>query len=177
MFYRIIKKLYRNVLWFLVNHFFVGTGYFEIKRKCMIALGYDIGNGTKIVGPIFCTGNLIVGNNCWIGRNFTVNGNGTVIIENCVDIAPNVSFITGGHKIGNISRRAGNGESYSIRICDGCWIGARSTLVGNITVGLGVVVAACSCVVKSIASNNLVGGVPAKVIRELDSLDNVEDLR
>ena len=153
---------------YLVNHMFAGTPYFEKKRKLLNAIGYDIGEGTKIVGPIYCSGTLKIGRNCWIGRNFTVNGNGTVIVGDRCDIAPDVSLLTGGHLIGGQEKRAGDSETYTITVGDGVWIGARATLGKNIVVGSGSVIAACACVMDSVKENTLVGGVPAKIIKELD---------
>lgn len=164
MMFRTVKRI---IVLFLVNHIFSGTRSFEKKRRLLNTIGYRIGEGTKIVGPIFCTGKLTVGTNCWIGRNLTIHGNGTVIIGKDCDIAPEVTFLTGGHKIGSPERRAGVGEIYTIRVEDGCWIGARATLLHDICLGKGSVIAACACVVKDVLPNTLAGGVPAKEIKKL----------
>ena len=162
-----IKK---RIVMFMVNKVYSGRmgKSFEIKRKLLNSIGYQIGEGTKIVGPIFCTAKLIVGKNTWIGKNIIINGNGTVTIGDNCDIAPEVSFQTGGHVIGDSSRRAGKGVVFSIVVGNGCWIGARSTILGGTSVGNGCVVAACSCVNKDVLDNSLVGGVPAKLIRKLE---------
>ena len=110
----------------------------------MIGLGFEIGEGTKIVGPIYCTGKLTVGKQCWLGTGLTVHGNGNVVIGDCCDIAPEAAFLTGGHAIGNNERRAGEGETYRITVGDGVWIGARATLMKDITIGDGAVIAACA---------------------------------
>ncbi len=152
---------------FCVNRLFAGTRCFKIKRSLLRSVGHDIGEGTKIVAPFFCTAKLKVGENCWIGRNFCVNGNGYVEIGDNCDIAPDVMFLTGGHEVGACHRRAGKGESYSISVGDGTWLGARATVLGNTKIGKGCVVAACACVINDISDNTLCGGVPAKTIREL----------
>ena len=166
----IIYKLKKKLVLFMVNKIYAGRmgKSFEIKRQLLNSIGYEIGEGTKIVGPIFCTGKLIVGTNTWIGKNFFINGNGTVTIGKNCDIAPEVACQTGGNEIGKSERRAGKGIIYSISIGDGCWIGARSTILGGSKVGKGSVVAACSCVCNDIPENCLFGGVPAKLIRELE---------
>lgn len=161
------RTLTKALAFFLVNRIYAGTGNFERKRTLLNSVGHEIGENTKIVGPVFCTGKLVVGENCWIGRNLTIHGNGTVIIGNNCDIAPDVTFLTGGHAIGGPERRAGPGQTYTIRIEDGCWIGARTTLVKEIIVGESSVVSACACVVKDVPPNTLVGGVPAVEIRKL----------
>lgn len=152
---------------FCINRLLVGTRCFDAKRRLLNWIGHEIGEGTKIVGPVFCTGKLKVGSNCWLGRNFTVHGNGLVEIGDNCDIAPDVMFLTGGHEIGDQTRRAGKGETYSISVGNGTWIGARATISGETKIGSGCVVAACACVVSDIGDNTLVGGVPAKTIREL----------
>lgn len=167
-----IHTVKRVLALFLVNHLYAGTKCFERKRKLLNAIGCEIGEGTKIVGPVFCTGKLTVGKNCWIGRNLTIHGNGGVIIGNNCDLAPDVTFLTGGHSIGVPDRRAGMGQSYTIRVEDGCWLGARATFVNNITIGKSSVVGACACVTKDVAPNTLVGGVSARKIRTLDETEH-----
>jgi len=166
-----LKGIRNRIGMFLVNKIFVGTTprHFEIKRHLLNSIGFTIGHGTKIVGPIECTGRLIIGNDCWIGKNLKVNGNGCVIIGNNCDIAPEVTFQTGGHKIGDASRRAGEGIICSQQVGNGVWIGGRSTIIGNTKIGDSSVVAGCACVVKDVDVNVLVGGVPARVIRRLDN--------
>ena len=137
----------------------------------MIKMGFDIGEGTKIVGPLICTTSLKIGKNCWIGKNFLCNGNGSVIIENNCDIGPEVTFQTGGHEIGSSARRAGEGKIFTQTVKNGTWIGGRSTVLGNTTIGTGCVIAGCACVVRDVPDNTLVGGVPAKVIKSLEFSD------
>ena len=156
---------------FLVNKVLVGTKNFERKRKLLNAIGYEIGEGTKIVGPLFCTGKLKIGKNCWIGKNFFVNGNGTVVIGDNCDIAPEVIFQTGGHEIGNEERRAGKGLTFNQTVGNGTWIGGRATILNNTTIGNSCVLAGGCCVVKDIGDNVLVGGVPARVIKVLEKND------
>ena len=163
-----LKTFRRRYVLFMVNHVYKGTVLFEKKRKMLNSIGYEIGEGTKVVCPIECSGKLVVGKNCWVGKNLTVNGNGTVVIGDNCDVAPEVTFLTGGHAIGDTNRRAGKGETYRITVGDGTWIGARSTILGDTAIGDGCVVAACACVIKDVPDHTLVGGVPAKEIRKLD---------
>ncbi|MBO4317414.1 MAG: acyltransferase [Mailhella sp.] len=118
----------------------------------------------RIVGPIYCSGSLVIGDNCWIGKNFTVNGNGSVKIGDDCDIGPEVTFETGGHAIGNSIRRAGEGQSFVQSVGRGTWIGGRATFVNDASVGESSVIAACACVTGSLPANCLAGGVPARGI-------------
>lgn len=155
--------------YYCVNKRFAGTKskHFEKKRMLLNSIGHEIGEGTKIVGPVDCTGKLIAGKNCWIGKNLTINGNGTVVIGDNCDLAPEVVFQTGGHETGTHERRAGRGFNKDITVGNGCWIGGRSTILGGVRIGDGCIVAACACVNKNVGDDNLVGGVPAGVIKEL----------
>ena len=166
-----IKGIRRTINLWLVNHVFAGDSkskYFEKKRTLLIAAGLKIGEGTKIVGPIYPHGQLIIGDNCWIGKNLIVNGNGTVTIEDNCDIGPEVTFQTGGHEIGNKERRAGKGEIFNQYVGKGTWIGGRATILNNTTIGQSCVIAGCACVTKNVADDSVVGGVPARVIKSLD---------
>lgn len=163
-----LRSIKRHLAMFGVNHLFAGTRCFRIKRFLLRAAGYDIGENTKIVGPVFCTGTLKIGSNTWVGWNLTVHGNGYVEIGSNCDLAPDVMFLTGGHTIGEVDRRAGRGETYSISVGDGSWIGARVTIGSDVCIGKGSVVASCACVMSDVKENMMVGGVPAKLIRELE---------
>lgn len=166
---RILHALHRKWNLFLVNKVFVGTSprRFERKRRLLNAIGYKIGEGSKIVGPIFCTGKLKIGANCWIGRDLRIEGNGSVEIGDNCDIAPEVAFETGGHRLGTSERRAGEGLNYRISVGNGTWICAGVMVVGATSIGNGCIIAACACVNKDVADNTMVGGVPAHFIREL----------
>lgn len=162
-----VNGIKRRCAMFLVNKIFVGTSHFAVKRKLLNAAGIITGENTKVVGPIECTGKLTIGSDCWIGKNFKVNGNRCVQIGNNCDIAPEVTFQTGGHLIGTSERRAGKGCKFSQSVGDGTWIGGRSTILNETKIGNSCVIASCACVTKNVPDNSLVGGVPAKLIREL----------
>lgn len=147
---------------------------FCIRRWLLIRRGFAIGRntrfagGTRIVGP----GQLSVGDDTWIGPYglIFVNPLGSVSIGSRCDIAPEVSFITGSHVIGDKHRRAGKGIAVPIVIEDGCWIGARVTILAGVRIGEGVVVAAGAVVTQDLPSHSLCGGVPARVLRQLDTI-------
>ena len=57
--------------------------------------------------------------------------------------------------------------SAPVRIKRGAWIGARSIILKGVTIGEGGIVAAGSVVTKDVPPWTIVGGNPARVIREL----------
>lgn len=161
--------LWNKFILFFVNHLFEGTHFFRIKRFLLRICGLKIGKNTKIVGPIYFApkAKLIIGHDCWIGKDCSIDGNGKVIIGNRCDIAPHVVFTTGGHQIGDENRRAGKGIINTITIGDGTWIGTRALLLNNIEIKPGCVIAAGSVVIRDQPSNVLIAGVPAQIKKEL----------
>lgn len=159
-----ISHIKRRYAVFAINHFYCGTHFFSRKRSLLRWAGYKIGEGTKVVGPFFCTGELHIGKECWIGREFCVEGNGVLEIGDNCDIAPQVTVLTGSHHFGSADRRAGEGVSTKVVIGSGTWIGARATIVGHSEIGSGCVIGACAMVKGRVPDNTMVGGVPAKPI-------------
>lgn len=164
------KNIYNITVIFIVNHFLSVPTHFKLKRVLLNTLpNISLQKGVKVVGPIYCTiRNLHIAENTWVGKNFMCNGDGTVYIGKNCDIAPEVIFNTGGHKIGPSIHRGGEGEIYNQTVGNGCWIGARSTFINNSAIGSGCVVASCACVTKKFENNLIVGGVPAKILKELN---------
>lgn len=161
------NRLRKAFAFYRINHFYSGTSHFEKKRKILNKIGFSIGEGSKIVGPLKCTGRLVVGNNSWIGADLKIYGNGDVIIGSNCDLGPNVTFLTGGHSIGESDRRAGSGEKYTQKVGDGSWICGNVTIIKSVEIGKGSIVAASSLVNKNIGDSVLAGGIPCKEIRKL----------
>lgn len=143
--------------------------YGGVKRKLLNLSGLiHVGNNSKVVGPIYCTGQLTVGKNVWVGRNLRIEGNGKVKIGDNCDLAPNITFYTGSHQIGNADRRAGKGYNGNVTIGAGCWLCGSSVYLPDVSVGDSSVVAAGALVNKNIEQNVLAAGVPIRTIRSLD---------
>lgn len=170
-----LNRIYRSVIVWNINHFLCGTHFFGLKRSLLNSAGIKCGEGTSVVGPIRIgkVSDISFGKNVWVGTEFKVYGNGKVNIGDNIDIAPEVAFVTGSHEInvgdtGETGRRAGDGKSFEITVENGCWIGARTTIMGDITIHRGAVVGACSLVNKNVDENCAVAGVPAKMIKLIE---------
>lgn len=165
-----LKRIKRMLCIWIINSFLCGTHFFKLKRKLLNLAAVPTGRGTNVVGPIYLgnVADVSFGDNVWVGMDFRVYGNGAVHIGNNIDIAPEVAFLTGSHELElnpEKKRRAGKGINYRITVEDGCWIGARVTIVGNTTLGSKCVVGACSLVNHSLEPDTVYAGTPAKAIR------------
>ena len=144
------------------------TRCFAIKRALLGWAGADVGTNVRIVSSarFYLTGRLIIGDDTWIGHEVLVSGgDADVVIGSKVDIAPRVCLLTGSHELFTIAgRAAGKGYSLPITIADGAWLGASSTILGGVTVGLCSVVAAGALVNRDVKPGRVFGGVPAREI-------------
>lgn len=143
------------------------TSFFRMKSFLAIKAGINVGDNVRICGRtyFFGSGVVSIGDNTWIGLNNSFYRTNLAFIsvgDNC-DIGPEVKFVTGSHQLGDSKRRAGTGTGGSITIGNGCWIGACVTILGNVEIGEGVVVAAGSVVTTDVPKDCLVAGVPAVV--------------
>lgn len=166
----LISKIIFYIKIYIVNKILKGTHFFEIKKNLLKSKNIILGKNVKIVGPIDINYNseLTIGDNTWIGKNFTIDGNGKTIIGKNCDIAPNVTIVNGSHIIGSSERRAGEGINFKSFIGDGTWIGSHVLILNGATIEKSCVVAARSTIIKDVKENTLVGGSPAQIIRKLD---------
>jgi maltose O-acetyltransferase len=90
--------------------------------------------------------------------------------DNCA-IANESCFVTSFHDIGGPAARAGERRMLPISVGDGCWIGARVTVLPGVSIGDGCIIAAGAVVTRNCEPNGLYAGVPARLIRQLESGD------
>lgn len=68
---------------------------------------------------------------------------------------------------GKIPEQRANLEPAPIHIGKNVWIGANATVLPGVTIGEGAVIAAGAVVTKDVPANTIVGGIPAKKIRDI----------
>lgn len=88
-------------------------------------------------------------------------------IGNNVQIGMNCVFTCVTHKIGTEFQRAGKHIYQNIKVEDGTWIGASCTILPNVTIAKGCIIAAGSVVTASTLPNGLYAGVPARRIKDI----------
>lgn len=97
---------------------------------------------------------------CTIGAGFFLGHYGNIVINSKVKIGENCN-VAQGVTIGQVNRGKLKGVP---KIGNKVWIGANSVIVGNITIGNGVLIAPLSFVNTDIPDNAVVVGNPAKII-------------
>lgn len=122
---------------------YAGVTIYGINARIVIKHGTAINEGAQIIA----LSDIEIGKNCLIAQ-------GVIIRDN------------DGHKL---STDAGKEVDMGIdRVCigDHCWLGQRAMILKDVVLQDNVIVAAGAVVTKSVDANNLVAGVPAKVIKE-----------
>jgi maltose O-acetyltransferase len=96
---------------------------------------------------------------CWF------EGSGRIEIGRDCLIGPEVMILTSTHAINSEGEVARGQESQDVRIGDGCWIGARATIMPGVRIGAGTVIAAAAVVTKDCEPAAIYAGVPARRLR------------
>lgn len=101
---------------------------------------------TKNINPgCFVGGNKIkIGKNSFINYKCFFDNSGEIIIGDNCHVAMEVLFCSSTHEIGRSEQRAGKGSGAPIIIENGCWIGARATVLPGVTIEKGCIIAAGS---------------------------------
>ncbi|MFK7803474.1 MAG: DapH/DapD/GlmU-related protein [Anaerolineae bacterium] len=164
---------WRLIFFVMLAKFLPNNTFLRLRRSLMQMGGVSIGNGTVLMDvPVFSGGKksistLSFGCNCFINVECIFDLSSEIRIEDNVYFGHRVMLITSKHDFSKSDQRGGALTGDSITVEHGAWIGAGSTVLPGVTVGRGSVIAAGSVVSKDVLPNTIVGGVPAKLIREL----------
>ena len=129
------------------------SNFVGLNRGCMFSTLYSdalikIGSNSGFSGTVIgAAERVVIGDNVMCGGNVTITD-------------------TDWHGI-EADRRTERGKSCPVIIEDNVWLGLNVVVLKGVTIGKNSVVAAGSIVSKSIPSNVIAGGQPAKVIKNL----------
>lgn len=171
----------RQVLSYLAET--LPSATFARTRTAMLrAAGIKIGQRSLVQGSLKLTGRgnpcglLSIGDDTLITGGLHADLGAPVRIGNWVRIGHDVSLLTINHAVGPPHFRAGQSFFGEIVIEDGCWLASRCTVLPNVVIGAGAIVAAGSVVTRNVPMHTLVAGAPARVIRQLEDDEEVRPL-
>lgn len=158
----------------LGNSVIIGD-YVEI--NALSKRGVKIGNNVSILKNtvIECTGvirslgeGIEIGNNVGIAQNCFIQVRGKVRIDDNVILGPSVSIFSENHNYNNPELPVSiQGETrIGVTVEEGVWIGTRAVILDGVTVGKNSIIAAGSVVTHDVPPYSIVGGVPAKKIKD-----------
>lgn len=110
----------------------------------------------------FMPSRVFIGHNSIIGNDAFLDGRDGIYIGNNVNIAGECRVYTEEHDINDPSFSAIGGPVY---INDWAYIGSRVTILPNVTIGQGAIIASGAVVTKNIEPWTMVGGIPARFIK------------
>jgi acetyltransferase-like isoleucine patch superfamily enzyme len=140
--------------------------------------GIEIGPGTIVMhGSVLHVYNfrnlphafIRIGRDCLIGEYSVIRGQGGVTIGDRVYTSPLTQIIAVNHVFDDPQKPfIDQGiTARGISIEDDVWLGSGAIITDGVRIGKGAVVAAGAVVVNDVPAHTIVGGVPARIIREI----------
>lgn len=148
----------------------INNGYHtpeEITQLFEKLIGKKVGKNFGMFPPFYtdCGKNITIGDNVFLNSGCKMQDQGGITIGDGTLVGHNVVFATINHDE-NPSKRA-NMHPKPICIGKNVWIGANATILAGVTIGDGAIIAAGAVVNKDVKPFTMVGGVPAKFIKQI----------
>lgn len=139
----------------------------EIRAFMSKLIGKQVDDSFNMFPPFYtdCGKNITIGKNVFINSGCRFQDQGGITIGDNVLIGHNAVLVTLNHCFKPEERSSMHHAP--IVIGKNVWIGANVTVVPGVTVGENAIIAAGAVVTKDVPANTVVGGVPAKTIKEL----------
>lgn len=129
------------------------------ENSCLVCNGFTFMYGADVI--LFKGAKLVLGSDSFINSDCKIRCHKEIYIGNNCAISHDFTVMdSDAHKLNGIV------NTNPVRIYDNVWIGTRVTILSGVTVGEGAVIAAGSVVTHDVPPHALVGGVPAKVLKE-----------
>ena len=140
----------------------------EIRELFSRLSGKPVDPSFRIFPPFYTD----FGKNIHVGKNVFINAcchfqdqGGITLGDDCL-IGHSVVFATLNHFIEPAERASMHPAP--IVLGKKVWVGSNSTILQGVTIGDNSIIAAGSVVTKDVPANTIVGGVPARILRNLD---------
>ncbi|MDD4796554.1 MAG: sugar O-acetyltransferase [Eubacteriales bacterium] len=139
----------------------------EIRDLMAQITGRPIDPSFSMLPPFYtdCGKNIRIGKNVFVNAGCKFQDQAGITIGDGALIGHNVVLATLNHAVAPDSR--GDIQGAPIVIGKNVWIGSNATVLPGVTLGDGAIVAAGAVVTRDVAANTIVGGVPAKFIKDI----------
>lgn len=139
----------------------------EIREIFSELIGEKVDDEFRLFPPFFTDfgKNIHLGKNVFINAGCKFQDQGGIFIGDNVLIGHNVVMATLNHN--EDVKKRGNLIPAPINIGNDVWIGSNTTILSGVSVGDGAIIAAGAVVTKDVKAKTIVGGVPAKYIRDI----------
>lgn len=161
-----MKAFFLNLLLYIQNHIITYIPSHVLRRLFLrLLMGIQVGKGsaTHMGLRLYTHGHIAIGDHCVIDRDCVLDGRGDISIGNNVNISPEVMILTAYH---DPDAEDFAGVEKPVVIEDYAWIATRALVLPGVKVGYGAVVAAGAVVTKDVPPRAIVGGNPARMIRD-----------
>ena len=139
----------------------------EIREIFSKLTGKPVNDTLNIFSPFYtdCGKNITIGNHVFFNSGCKFQDQGGITIDDGALLGHNVVLATLNHCM--IPEQRANLEPAPIHIGKNVWIGANAMVLPGVTIGDGAVIAAGAIVTKDVPANTIVGGIPAKKIKDI----------
>ena len=172
---RNVAGLWRYVL-FRLRFRHLRVGLFYLDRGAFLLVGpnarVNFGKRVRFMRDFSCSfqGRVTIGNDVYFGRGCTLSAHEEIRIgDNCV-FAEHVSIHDENHVMRGSEPIAARGYVCApIVIGNNVWVGAKATILQGVTIGDNAVIGANAVVTRNVPADSVAVGIPARVVRTLDS--------
>ena len=150
----------------------INTRFHEPEELCQLfsdLIGKPVGEGFGLFPPFYTDfgKNITIGKNVFINADCKFQDQGGIVIEDGALIGHSVVLATLNHDPDPAKRQ--QLHPAPIHIGKGVWIGANATVTAGVTIGDNAIIAAGAVVTRDVPANTVVGGVPARIIKTIET--------
>ena len=141
----------------------------ELQELFAQLTGQPVNRTLGLIPPFHtdCGKNIHIGDHVFINSGCTIQDQGGVYIGDGALIGHHATIATLNHDFDPAKRH--DLHPAPVVIGKGVWLGANVTVLPGVTIGDGAIVAAGAVVTKDVAANTIVGGIPAKLIKTIET--------
>ncbi len=180
----ILRNPFRIFIWLITR--FPYFLFLKVTENGIEKINFNMWFNQKVLGhnrtaywPVHKSSRVVGVQNIYVGigtfpgfqRNIYIQGTGKLFFGDYTIIGQNSGILSGNHDIYDYRKLTPK----DTKIGSYCWIGMNSVVLGGVVLGDHTIVSAGSVVTKSFPEGHcIIGGVPAKVIKNLNPAEVVK---